>query len=92
MSQGEFGKHLGIPQSVISRYERGVVRLHGELILRIAEILGTTPDHLLGVDRRQQGVVINPRWRKRIEKINRLPKRDRQALLRTLDALLRQSG
>ena len=39
---------LGVAQTVVSDYERGALRLHGELILKLAEILSVSADELLG--------------------------------------------
>jgi len=38
-TQAQMAKRLGVSQPVVSDYERGGLRLHGELILKVAEIL-----------------------------------------------------
>jgi hypothetical protein len=82
-----------VAQSVVSDYERGLLRLHGELILQLAEILGATPNEMLGVEGRAAGVdPINQRFFRRVRAIDRLPRRDQEALLRTIDAFLAKAG
>jgi transcriptional regulator with XRE-family HTH domain len=48
LSQAQMAEKLGISQPVVSDYERGASRLHGELILKVAEILNVSADELLG--------------------------------------------
>jgi len=43
-----------VSQPVVSDYERGGLRLHGELILRVAEILDVSANELLGWTRKQR--------------------------------------
>lgn len=92
ISQVELGKKLGIPQPIICRYEKGEVRLHGEMILRISRILRVSADQIVGLKSVEpsgpKGILGHPDWRGRLEKLERLPKRDRDALLRTIDAFL----
>jgi transcriptional regulator with XRE-family HTH domain len=91
LTQVELAERLGITQSFVSKYERGDLRLHGALIVKLAAALRVSTDELLGVDHMQPAVrpTIKDRrlWR-RISAIDKLSKRDRQALLRTLDAFL----
>jgi transcriptional regulator with XRE-family HTH domain len=50
LTQAQMAKRLGVSQPVVSDYERGGLRLHGELILRVAEILDVSANELLGLD------------------------------------------
>jgi len=73
------------------------LRLHGGLIVRVAEILSVSADELLGLteaknaSKRANGAK-NRRLLRRIEQIETLPKRDQEALLRTIDAFLSKSA
>jgi transcriptional regulator with XRE-family HTH domain len=95
ITQIDLSAQLGITQSMLSKYERGGLRLHGALIVRIAELLAMSTDELLGVK-----VVAPPpiqtlkdrRLRRRIQQIDRLSKRDREALVRTIDAFLARAS
>lgn len=78
---------------MVSDYENGVFRLHGDLIARIAKILKVSADTLLGLERSKDSkndeeLIKNRRIYKRLRNINKLPKRDQDALLRTIDAFL----
>lgn len=97
ITQAEMADLLGVSQPVVSEYERGTLRLHGELIVRVAEILSVSADELLGLteaknaSKRGNGAK-NRRLLRRIEQIETLPKRDQEALLRTIDAFLSKSA
>jgi len=97
ITQAEMADLLGVSQPVVSEYERGTLRLHGELIVRVAEILSVSADELLGLSeaknasKRGNGAK-NRRLLRRIEQIETLPKRDQEALLRTIDAFISKSA
>ena len=89
ITQIEMAKKLGATQSFVSKYERGDVRLTGGLIIKLAGVLGVSTDELLGV---KESTVVKPpkdrRLLKRLQRFDCLSKRDREALLRTVDAFL----
>jgi transcriptional regulator with XRE-family HTH domain len=88
ISQAEMAELLGVSQPVVSDYERGALRLHGELIAKLARILRVSADEILGLEKEPAR---GPRDRviaRRLRDIDRLPKRDRDALVRTIDAFL----
>jgi transcriptional regulator with XRE-family HTH domain len=89
ITQQEMAELLDVSQPIVSDYERGELRLHGELIVKVAGILGVSADELLGIETRARtGKIANRRLLRRIEQIDQLPKRDQEALLRTIDAFL----
>jgi transcriptional regulator with XRE-family HTH domain len=89
LTQKELADRLGISQPIVSDYERGELRLHGELLVELARILEVSVDEILGLEpTKQGGAVKNRRLLRRLQQIDLLPKRDQQALLRTLDAFL----
>lgn len=89
MTQIELAEKLGVSQPVISDYERGTLRLHGQLIVKLTEVLGVPAEELLGLEKpKSQATIRNRRLLRRIEEIERLPRRDQQALLRTIDRFL----
>lgn len=89
ITQSEMAERLGISQPIVSDYERGELRLHGELIVKLATILGVSADELLGIEAtRAERPATNRRLYRRIQQIDGLPKRDQEALLRTIDAFL----
>lgn len=90
ITQVELAKELGLTQALISQYENDEVRLHGELILKLAKMLGVTCDELLGGKQtKERGGIRNRRLHRYMEQIDQLPKRDQQALLRTINTFLK---
>ena len=49
ISQQQMAKKLGVTQPIISRYERGELRIHAELLVKIAKLLNIASDELLGL-------------------------------------------
>lgn len=88
-TQAEMAEILGIDQTLVSAYERGAVRMHGAIVAAFAKTLRTSADQLLGLkDVKQDGVFSDRRFVRRMERIDKLPKRAKQALLKTLDTYL----
>jgi transcriptional regulator with XRE-family HTH domain len=89
ISQVELAEKLQTYQTVISAIERGVRWLTLQQVVKMADALGVSPAELLGpsptTTEQPRG---DRRFARRLEKIGRLPKRDQQALLRTIDAFL----
>ena len=81
-------------QSVVSDYERDVLRLNSELIMQLIAILGVSADELLGVAKApaNSAPIKNRRLYRQLQNIEKLPKRDQQALLRTIDAFLAKAS
>jgi len=94
ITQKELAALLGVTQPLVSNYETGELRLHGELIVQLANILGATADELLGLEKtaREAGPVKNRRLLRRVREIEKLPRRDQEALLRTIEAFLAKAG
>jgi len=89
MTQVELAERLGVAQPVVSDYERGELRLHGQLIVKLSQILGVSSEELLGLKKAPaNGAIKNRRLLRRLQEIDRLPRRDQQALLRTIDRFL----
>ena len=91
LSQVEVAQRLGIHQSLISQYERGYLRLHGALLVRLAQALRTTPDEILTVKQMKEdgsGQTLDRRFLRRLRKIHKLSARDKKLLLSTIDAFL----
>jgi hypothetical protein len=69
--------------------ERGARALTIHQILKLSKALKVSTDEILsGETPSPNGTHIDRRFLRRIEKTARLPKRDQQALLRTIDAFL----
>ena len=90
-TQVELAEHIGIIQSIVSDYERDRLRPHPDMLVRFAIALGTSTDELLGLKTppsKKANSPANRRFLRRLEKIEKLPKRDQDALIRTIDAFL----
>lgn len=94
LTQVELAERLKINQSMMSDYERDVIRLHGELIVQLTGILGVSADELLGLkaDAKKNGTVKNRRLQRQVQAVDKLSKRDQQAVLRTIEAFLSKAG
>ena len=70
-------------------YERGKLRPHPDVIVRLAEALRVSTDEMLGVKpAASNGAAVSRRVLRRLQAIDGLPKRDQDALFRTIDAFL----
>jgi len=88
-TQVELADKIGTIQAIISDYERDKLRAHADMIVRFAQALEVTTDECLGLKpTKNNGGNKNRRFLRRLKLIERLPKRDQDALLRTIDAFL----
>jgi len=99
ITQVELAQKLGMPQGMVSKYENGEVLLHAELLAQFADALDVSADDLLGrqAKRRKAAAVapapaVDRALAKRFALIQSLPRRDRDALARTIDAFLSARG
>jgi len=93
ITQVELAKTLGVTQSMVSRIEKGELRLNGEVIIKLAKLYKVSTDALLGVKSIKNGQpVINRRWLRRFQKIEKLSKRDQDGLIQTVDRYLKAAG
>ena len=92
ITQVQLADALGLRQSMVSRLEKGDYRLNGEAIITIAKLYKVSADEILGLKSYQQDQTnISRRWLKRLVKIERLPKRDQDGLIQTVDRYLKAS-
>jgi transcriptional regulator with XRE-family HTH domain len=89
MTQTELAAELGITQSAVSDYEKGAVRIHAVLVAALAKALRASADEILGLEKpKGNGHPKDRRFLRRLERLDKLSKRDRQTLLGTIDAFL----
>lgn len=90
LTQSELAEKLGVSQPVVSDYENDVIRLPADVVAQIATLLSGSTDELLGlkptVD--AQSTLQNRRLSRRLKDIEKLPRRDQDALLRTIEAFI----
>jgi len=94
MTQTELAEALNVSQPVVSDYEHDVIGLDSERIRQLAQILGVSADEILGLEKltKREAVVKNRRLYRQLQDIDKLPKRDQDALLRTIDAFLSRAA
>ena len=94
ITQVDLAQELDLPQQMISNYERGTIRLHGQLIVQLCQLFAVTADELLGLDDAgtASAFIGDRQLLRRVKKIDTLSRRDRQALLRTIDAFLAKAS
>jgi transcriptional regulator with XRE-family HTH domain len=89
LTQVELAEKMGITQSLLSRYERGVLRLHGQLVADFSKALKVSSDEILGLKQsKEDGLITDRRFLRRLQKMDDLSRRDKQALIRTIDGFL----
>jgi transcriptional regulator with XRE-family HTH domain len=93
LTQVMLAEHVGIIQALVSDYERDKLGLNPEMTVRLAQALGVSTDELLGLQP-TNSCVRQPSRKvlRRLEQIENLPRRDQDALLRTIDAFLSKSA
>ena len=95
LTQQELAERLGVSQPVVSDYEHDVIGLDSERIVQLAQILGVSADEILGLEKPSMMTVAsikNRRLYRQLQSIDKLPKRDQDALLRTIDAFMLKAG
>jgi transcriptional regulator with XRE-family HTH domain len=89
LSQMEIADKLGVHQSLVSEYELGTVRIPAPVLAAFGQLLRTPLDQLVGLKPiKENGIFSDRRFIRRLEKIEKLPKRAKQALLKTIDTYL----
>ena len=85
LSQGELGKKVGTSGDIIGRYERGEVTPSIDVAVKIADALEVSLDFLIGkVDQE-----VDQHLLKRIIEVQQMKEDDKEHILYTLDALIK---
>jgi transcriptional regulator with XRE-family HTH domain len=95
LTQVELAERLGVTQPAVSDYENDDIRLPADVVVQIARILGVSTDELLGLKETPGKATSSPKNRRlyrRLQDIEKLPRRDQQALLRTIEAFLSKAS
>ncbi len=95
ITQVELALAMHLTQSNVSAIERGVRGITIHQVVELARILRVTTDEILGQGHEPHSgtpPVRDRRFLRRLQMIGRLPKRDQQALLRTIDAFLAKAS
>ena len=93
VTQVELAETLGVTQSMVSRIEKGDLRLNGEVIIKLAKLFKVSTDELLGVKPiKNDQPEISRRWLRRLKMINQLSKRDQDGIIQTVDRYLKAAA
>lgn len=94
-TQIELAEKTGIPQTLITDYERDKLRLHPEMVIRFAQAFEVTTDELLGVKAANgngDSGKASLRLLRRVKRIEELPPSQQKTLLKTIDTFLKAAG
>ncbi len=91
LTQVELAREIGITQSIVTSYECNRLRMHPEMVVRVAQALQTSTDDLLGfkASRPLGDGKLSLKVVRRLSKIESLPEHKQRALLQTIDAFLK---
>ncbi len=85
LSQNDLGKKVGTSGDIIGRYERDEVKPSIEVASKIADVLDVSLDFLLG----KVNVEVDGKLLKRVIEVQQMNDEDREHILYTLDALIK---
>ena len=88
-SQARLAKEIDASREIIGRYERGDAVASIEMVKRLADAFGVSLDYLAGEGEHAR---FDKRMLKRLDLFEQLGEEDRAALLRVIDAFLRDAG
>lgn len=93
MTQVELAKVLGTQQTAVSQVELGNRGLSVQQVVKLAKALRVSTDAILGPmnGAAREELPTDRRLLRRLRQIEQLPKVERQALLKTIDAFLKSS-
>jgi transcriptional regulator with XRE-family HTH domain len=93
LTQEQLGEIVGLSQRMVAYYESQGGQPPGAILPDLARALGVSTDQILGVEPVQEKVSpTQARIRKRLRKVEELPSADQKAVLRLVDALLKDRG
>lgn len=90
LSQSEMARQIDTHHSIIGKYERDEVKPSIDVVKKIADLLNTTVGFLLG-ESDDMYLLKDPSMLKRLNEINKLPEKDKEHILYTIDGLLRDA-
>ena len=93
LTQQDLADHLGLAQQTYAHYEMGRVRFPASILPLLGEILGMTPEELLGQPAQpkpRKGPT--PRILQQLERISQLPKTKQHVVSEMLEMVLAQAS
>lgn len=86
-SQSKLANEAGLHHSIIGRYERDEAKPTIDIVRNLAKVLDTTVGYLLG-ETEDTDLFKDPTMLERLKQLSKLPERDKDCILYTLDSLL----
>jgi len=87
ISQEELAKNIGVHQNVIGRYEREEAKPSIDIATKLADIFKVSLDYLVG----KTELLVDEDISERILTIQKLPDTDKEHILFTIDAMIRDA-
>ncbi|QMU65440.1 MAG: helix-turn-helix domain-containing protein [Flavobacteriaceae bacterium] len=87
ISQEDLSNKIGVHQNVIGRYEREEAKPSIEIASKLADIFNVSLDYLVG----KTELLMDENISERILTIQKLPNTDREHILFTIDAMIRDA-
>jgi transcriptional regulator with XRE-family HTH domain len=91
MTQARLAELLEVDRRVYNRWERGASLPQLDAVVRIAQVLQTTVDSLVGLEPPTAPRIHNPRLHALYEQMDSLSDEDQQALIVLMDSLVKRS-
>jgi transcriptional regulator with XRE-family HTH domain len=96
LSQVELALALGTKQANVSDIERGVRGVTVQQLVKVCRVLGSTPNEILGETKTPKpspnGHIRDRRFLRRLQNVDKLSRRQKDALLMTIDNFLKGAG
>ncbi|MDT8848922.1 helix-turn-helix transcriptional regulator [Pantoea dispersa] len=90
MTQARLAELLEVDRRVYNRWERGASVPQLDAVVRIAQVLQTSLDSLLGLEPMTPPQIHNPRLQALVTQMDSLSDEDQQALIVLMDSLLKR--
>jgi transcriptional regulator with XRE-family HTH domain len=90
LSQQDLAKMLETSYTVIGKYERDEMKPSIDVANKLAKLVGTTVGYLLG-ESKDMKVLKDPAMLKRLNDINSFAEKEREHILYTIDALIKNA-
>ncbi|EDS4738171.1 helix-turn-helix transcriptional regulator [Salmonella enterica] len=91
MTQARLAELLEVDRRVYNRWERGASVPQLDAVVRIAQVLQTSLDSLVGLEPMTPPQIHNPRLQALVTQMDSLSDEDQQALIVLMDSLLKRS-
>jgi transcriptional regulator with XRE-family HTH domain len=88
LSQKELAAPLGVRYQLLNKYESGLNTPPAEMLVKLADALGTSVDYLLTGNPIEDSKLASTRLFRRFQALETLAEQDRDAIIRVIDAMV----